>query len=80
MLNSRYFRTFPVLKAGNSLKKYAKGSYQKEKFPQEGGNFSNHENLESYSVGLFFSLLRISSLRSLKLRGLLPKKAFSQSP
>ena len=50
MLNSRYFRTFPVLKAGNSLKKYAKGSCQKEKFPHEGGNFSNHENLEKQVI------------------------------
>ena len=50
MLNSRYFRTFLVLKAGNSLKKYARGSYQKEKFPHEGGNFSNHENLEKQVI------------------------------
>ena len=50
MLNSRYFRTFPVEKAGNSLKKYAKGRCQKEKFPHEGGNFSNHENLEKQVI------------------------------
>lgn len=50
MLNSRYFRTFPVLKVGNSFKKYAKGSCQKEKFPHERGNFSNHENLEKQVI------------------------------
>lgn len=50
MLNSRYFRTFPVLKAGNSLKKYAKESCQKEKSPHERGNFSNHENLEKQVI------------------------------
>ncbi len=50
MSNSRCFRIFSVLKAGNSFKKYAKGSCQKEKFPHEGGNFSNHENLEKQVI------------------------------
>lgn len=50
MSNSRYFRIFSVLKAGNSSKKYAKGSCQKEKFPHERGNFSNHENLEKQVI------------------------------
>jgi hypothetical protein len=44
------FRIFSVLKAGNSFKKYAKGSCQKEKFPHERGNFSNHENLEKQVI------------------------------
>lgn len=50
MSNSRCFRIFSVLKAGNSFKKYAKGSCQKEKFPHERGNFSNYENLEKQVI------------------------------